>query len=64
MKSMVEKDSQFIITTHSPIIMACPDAKILNFDGGIIQQAEYDELEHVTLMRDFLSNPDAFLRHL
>ena len=64
MKSMVEKDSQFIITTHSPIIMACPEAAILNFDSGIIRQSKYDELEHVTLMRDFLSNPDAFLRHL
>jgi predicted ATPase len=64
MKSMVEKDSQFIITTHSPIIMACPDATILNFDGGIIQRAEYNDLEHVALMRDFLANPDAFLRHL
>ena len=64
MKYMVGKDSQFIITTHSPIIMACPDATILNFDGGIIREVPYDELEHVTLMRDFLSNPDAFLRHL
>jgi len=64
MKSMVEKDSQFIITTHSPIIMACPGATILNFDGGSIRQAKYDELEHVTLMRDFLTNPDAFLRYL
>jgi predicted ATPase len=64
MKSMVEKDSQFIITTHSPIIMAFPGATILNFDGGSIRQAEYDELEHVTLMRDFLTNPNAFLRHL
>ena len=63
-KSMVEKDSQFIITTHSPIIMACPEATILNFDEGFIHRAEYNELEHVTLMRDFLSNPDVFLRHL
>ncbi len=64
MKSMVEKDSQFIITTHSPIIMAYPDATICTFDDGNIRLAKYDELEHVTFMRDFLTNPEVFLRHL
>lgn len=64
LKRMVAQDSQFIIATHSPIILAFPDAAILSFDGGRIHPAEYDQLEHVTLTRDFLNRPDAFLRHL
>lgn len=57
-------ERQFIIATHSPILMAFPDATILNFDGDAIQPAHYDELEHVRLMRDFLQNPESFLRNL
>ncbi|OGO39363.1 MAG: hypothetical protein A2147_10435 [Chloroflexi bacterium RBG_16_57_8] len=61
---MVEQDSQFIIATHSPIILAFPGAAIWNFDGGSIHPAQYEQLEHVKLTRDFLQNPQAFLRHL
>jgi predicted ATPase len=64
LKSMVEQESQFIICTHSPILMAFPDARILCFDNGKIIESSYEELEHVNLTRDFLNNPDAFLRHL
>jgi predicted ATPase len=64
LKHMVENDSQFIIATHSPIILAFPGADILSFDNGIIHQAEYNKLAHVTFTRDFLQNPEAFLRHL
>jgi predicted ATPase len=63
-KDMVAQNGQFIIATHSPILMAYPDAAILNFDGGEIHPAQYDELEHVRLMRDFLQDPQAFLRNL
>ena len=64
LKQMVDKESQFIIATHSPIILAFPGATILSFDGGKIHEVRYDQLEHVTLTRDFLRNPEAFLRHL
>ena len=63
-KEMILQDGQFIIATHSPILMAYPDAAILNFDGGEIRPAHYDELEHVRLMRDFLQDPQAFLHNL
>ncbi|MCX6035913.1 MAG: hypothetical protein NTV38_13220 [Chloroflexi bacterium] len=63
-KDMVMQKGQFIIATHSPILMAFPDATILNFDGGEIHPAEYDELEPVRLMRDFLQDPQAFLHNL
>ncbi len=64
LKQMVAEDAQFIIATHSPIIMAFPDAQILYLEGDTIRPAKYDELEHVTLTRDFLNNPRAFLQHL
>jgi predicted ATPase len=64
LKSMVAQDAQFIIATHSPIIMAFPEAVILSFDSARIQQVSYDELEHVKLTRAFLNNPDAYLKHL
>ncbi|MTI49071.1 MAG: heme ABC transporter ATP-binding protein CcmA [Firmicutes bacterium] len=63
-KDMVNKGCQFIIATHSPILMAIPDADIISFDQIPIERMEYDELEHVKLTRDFLNNPKSFLRHL
>ena len=64
LKRMVEQDAQFIIATHSPILMAFPGAVILNFDGGQIQRTNYADLEHVQVTRDFLNNPGLYLRHL
>ncbi|MGA2503529.1 MAG: heme ABC transporter ATP-binding protein CcmA [Anaerolineales bacterium] len=63
-KNMVTKNGQFIFATHSPILMAYPEATILNFDGGEIHPERYENLEHVRLMRDFLQNPELFLRNL
>ncbi|HEX7541291.1 MAG TPA: AAA family ATPase [Anaerolineales bacterium] len=63
-KDMVAQNGQFIIATHSPILMAFPGATILNFDRGAIHSARYDELEHVRLMRDFLQDPQTFLHNL
>lgn len=64
LKQMTAQECQFIIATHSPILMAFPDAQILSFDFTPIQTAAYEELEHVTLTRSFLNNPDQYLRHL
>ncbi|NLM70025.1 MAG: AAA family ATPase, partial [Firmicutes bacterium] len=64
-KQMAEAGNcQFIIATHSPILLACPGASIYSFDETPIQIRPYEELEHVRLTRDFLNAPDAFLRHL
>jgi predicted ATPase len=64
MKEVVAQDAQFIIATHSPMLMAYPGAQILHLsDGGIREQA-WDEVEHVQMTRDFLTDPDLFLRHL
>ena len=64
LKEMVAQQAQFIIATHSPILMAFPGADLLSFDDGKARRVAYDDLEHVRLTRDFLNNPDAFLRHL
>lgn len=59
-----EQDTQFIIATHSPILMAFPEAVLFNFEGARIQLVAYDDLEHVNLMRPFLDNPQTYLRQL
>lgn len=61
---MVRQHAQFVIATHSPILLAFPGARIYSFDGGAVSRAEYESLDHVTLTRDFLNAPERFLRHL
>ncbi|HNE04230.1 MAG TPA: AAA family ATPase [Anaerolineales bacterium] len=64
LRQMVEEEAQFIIATHSPIILAYPGAQIFSFQNGAIKQVQYEELEHVQLTKDFLNNPQSYLRHL
>jgi predicted ATPase len=65
LKEMVEQQSaQFIVATHSPLLMAFPGATIYNFDGGEIKRVAYDEIEHVVIMKSFLNNPEQYLKHL
>jgi predicted ATPase len=64
LKLMVEQDSQFIIATHSPILMAFPEAAILNFDSDPVQPVDYKDLEHVNFTKAFLNNPKIYLKHL
>ena len=61
---MVQREAQFIIATHSPILMAFPGATILNFDETPLRAVPWDRLEHVTITRDFLNQPGAFLANL
>jgi predicted ATPase len=61
---MVEQDAQFVIATHSPILLAYPGAAIYSFDQVPVAALAYRDLDHVTLTRDFLNDPGAFLRRL
>jgi len=61
---MVQREAQFIIATHSPILMAFPGATILSFDEAPPRAIPWAELEHVTITRDFLNQPGAFLANL
>ncbi len=64
LNEMVARQAQFIIATHSPILMAYPGAEILSFDHAPLKNIRWEELEHVILTRDFLNNPEGFLRHI
>lgn len=59
-----EHGAQFIIATHSPILMALPGATILSFDGGATRPVRYEETEHFVVTRGFLNNPERFLKEL
>ena len=54
--SAVERRCQFIISTHSPVLLACQGARILSFEGGVLQERAYDDLEGVRFLRDFLAD--------
>lgn len=56
--------SQFVICTHSPILMAYPGADLHEITEEGIRPVEYDETDHVRLTRDFLKAPGAFLKRL
>jgi predicted ATPase len=64
LKHFVGQNCQFLIVTHSPILMAFPGAKLLDFNSHPIASIAYDEVEHVALTRSFLNNPDSYLRRL
>lgn len=61
---LVEDDSQFIIATHSPILMTYPDASIYSFDEDGVSEVTYRDVEHFQIMRSFLTDPDRILRNL
>ncbi len=56
--------AQFVVATHSPILLAFPGARIYSFDEAPVRAVAYEELPHVTLTRDFLAAPERYLRHL
>ena len=65
LKMMVEEqNAQFIIATHSPLLMAFPKATIYSFDAQVIRQVACHEVEHVQVMKSFLESPQRYLRHL
>lgn len=62
--NLLKQDSQFIIATHSPILMTFPGAQILEFSGNGIRQTTYQETEHYKITKRFLDNPQRMLRYL
>lgn len=64
LNQLVDKDSQFIIATHSPIIMAYPNSRILVVSSNGIQRVKYEETDHYIETREFLNNPSKFLKIL
>ncbi len=64
MDQLVKADSQFIVATHSPILMAFPQARIYELGGEGIRAADYRETEHYQLTKRFLDDPERMLRYL
>ena len=56
--------SQFIIATHSPILMTYPGATIINFDSTSLETIALEDTNHYTLTRDILQNPAMYWQHL
>lgn len=56
--------SQFIIATHSPILLGYPDAALLSFDGEGIQPILYEDTPHYVITKQFLTSPESMFREL
>jgi predicted ATPase len=55
---------QFVIATHSPVLLAAPDAQIYELDEEGVNRVAYDDVEAVRQMRGFLDAPDRYLRQV
>lgn len=56
-----EGEAQFIIATHSPILMACPRGRIYTFDEIPVRTIDYHETEHYRIYKEFMEDPTRYL---
>jgi len=56
--------AQFLIATHSPIILSYPESVLFSLDGDSIRKIEYRETDHYRVTRDFLNSPERYFKHL
>ncbi|MBO5501218.1 MAG: ABC transporter ATP-binding protein, partial [Clostridia bacterium] len=64
MHLLVEEDSQLIIATHSPILMAYPGAEVLELGPEGITPTDWRQTEHYQVTKAFLDAPERMLSHL
>ncbi len=64
MHQLISKNSQFIIATHSPIILAYPNADIYELTGEKMNKSKYEDTEHYSMTKDFLISYEVFLESL
>lgn len=62
--NLVQKGAQFIIATHSPILLGTPEASILSFDGKKIIEITYKETEIYKITELFINNKDSLLNNI
>ena len=62
--ALVGQNSQFIIATHSPILMAYPGAQVYELAQAGIRPINYRDTDHYQLTRRFLENPEKMLHYL
>ena len=63
-KEATEHNCQVIIATHSPILMSYPNALLYEIRKEGIQKVDYQDIESVKLLKQFINAPEQFLRHL
>ena len=56
--------SQFIVATHSPVLLALPEARIYELDGGGVREVPWEDADPTRLMRAFLDAPNRFLHEI
>lgn len=61
---MAEKGSQFIIASHSPILLGIPGADIISFDDGRVRRCSYEETESYQVMEMFINNRERLVERL
>lgn len=64
MNRLVKQNSQFIIATHSPILLAFPNAVIYQTSDHGIERIQYEDCDHYLLTKQFLDNPQQFIKYL
>ena len=60
----IKQKNQFIIATHSPILMAIPNAQIIQIRNDEIKEVSYDQIDSVILLKQFMNHPESFFRYL
>lgn len=63
-KELVDLNSQFIIATHSPILLACPNSQIYEIKKENVFSKSYYETEHYLIMKNFFENPERVINSL
>lgn len=61
---LVKRHSQFLIATHSPILMAFPEADIYCLNASGVQRTRYEDTEHYQVSRQFLEHHEQMLHYL
>lgn len=58
------RDAQFIISTHSPVLLGYPEAQIVSFDEGCVTEIDYEECAPLQIVRGFVNNRERLLEEL
>lgn len=64
MERLAKRGAQFIVASHSPILLGIPEAKILSFDDGVIHECEYEETESYQVTEMFINHREYLLKRL
>jgi predicted ATPase len=64
MDELIQKNAQFIIATHAPIVMAYPDSMLYELTDGVFKKTPFEETEHFKTLKSFMDNPSHMLKRL